>query len=46
MVNVSERVANDAFSPYHGTEEMIQSFPKKNGAVYFAYDTRKIFFDS
>lgn len=44
-MNVSERIANDAFSPYHGTEEMIQSFPKKNGAVYFAYDTKKIFFD-
>ena len=44
-MNVSEKIANDAFSPYRGTEEMIATFPKKNGAVYFAYDTRKIFFD-
>ena len=39
-MNVSERISTDAFSPYHGTEEMISAATKKNGAVYFAYDNR------
>ena len=44
-MNVSERISTDAFSPYHGTEEMVNAAIKRNGAVYFAYDNRKIFFD-
>lgn len=44
-MNVIGKPADDAFSPFRGTDEQIQSFPKQNGAVYFAYDTRRIYFD-
>ena len=29
-MNVSERISTDAFSPYHGTEEMVNAATKKN----------------
>lgn len=45
MANVIEVPSTDAFKPYRGTDEQIQDFPVKPGAVYFAYDTNKIYFD-
>ena len=45
-MSVIDTIANDAFTPYRGTDEMIQRFPIRNGAVYFAYDTLKIYFDA
>ena len=42
-MSVIDTIANDAFTPYRGTDEMIQQFPIRNGAVYFAYDTLTIF---
>lgn len=43
--NVIEVPSTDAFKPYRGTDEQIQAFPVLPGAVYFAYDTNKIYFD-
>ena len=42
---VTARSSENAFAPYRGTEAQISAFPVKNGALYFAYDTNKIFFD-
>lgn len=44
-MNVTEIIANDSFAPYRATDAEIQAFPRRNGAVYFAYDTRRIYFD-
>lgn len=44
-MNVTEIIASDAFAPYRATDAEIQAFPRRNGAVYFAYDTRRIYFD-
>lgn len=38
-------MANDSFTPYRGAEEKVLLHPVENGAVYFAYDTQKIYFD-
>lgn len=42
---VTARSSENAFAPYRGTEEQINAMSIHNGAVYFAYDTNKIFFD-
>lgn len=42
---VTSKSSENAFAPYRGTEEQISAFPIHRGAVYFAYDTNKIFFD-
>lgn len=42
---VTSKSSENAFAPYRGTEEQIKAFPINPGAVYFAYDTNKIFFD-
>ena len=42
---VEAKLSENAFAPYRGTEAQIQAFGTKPGAVYFAYDTNKIFFD-
>lgn len=44
-MSVFDTIADNAFTPYRGTEEAIQQFPIRDGAVYFAYDTKKIYFD-
>lgn len=42
---VQAQPSQNAFAPYRGTEAQILAFEKRPGAVYFAYDTNKIFFD-
>jgi hypothetical protein len=44
-MGVHEVPSNDAFLPYRGSDKQIQEFSLKPGAVYFAYDTNKIYFD-
>jgi hypothetical protein len=44
-MSVADYIAPDAFIPYRGTDEAIAQFPKRDGGVYFAYDTKKIYFD-
>ena len=39
-------MADIRFSPALGTDEQIQRAPKKEGRVYFATDTRKIYLDT
>lgn len=42
---IKDTTSNDAFLPYRGKEEDILEAPLKPGAVYFAWDTKKIYFD-
>lgn len=39
-------VSNDAFAPYRGKDDIIAQYPIVNGNVYFAYDTKKMYFDA
>ena len=42
---VSSKVSDHAFAPYRGTEAQCQAYPASPGAIFFAYDTNKIYFD-
>lgn len=44
-MGVHEVPSTDAFLPYRGSDRQIQQFSPKPGAVFFAYDTNKIYFD-
>lgn len=39
-------VSNDAFTPHRGLDEAILNYPVVNGNVYFAWDTKKMYFDA
>jgi hypothetical protein len=44
-MSVLNNTNSDAFAPYRGSDAAIRAFPVTNGSVYFAYDTKKIYFD-